>query len=236
MASPPNETSCVVNLTLGTTNEGKDVMKAKLQIIGYELGSLADVTAFLNALDDLYRGISIIDLVADDIKKADESILSPEERLLRAISQDENAPIVDFRREIARRTEQFARISLELTAVRFSSPGFWEVLGSLNPLLQIREWVNDSHERRKDRQYRERNEDNRQRIELEQLQIKVVSDKVRLLREVGVPEDEIRITVRHLLLYPLIDLTNAKLSSKVVDARIIEEAGDKETVVDVVDE
>lgn len=211
-------------------------MKAKLQIIGQELGSLSDVTAFLNALDDLYRGICIIDLVADDIKKADESRLTPEERLLRAIFGDENVSLKDFRHEVARRTGEFARVSLELTAVRFSSPGFWEVLGSLNPLLQIREWIKDSHERRKDHQYRERNEDIRQKLELEQLQVKIVSDKVKLLRELGTPEDDIRNTVRHLLLYPLIDLANAKLSGKVVDARVIEEAGDTESVAGVVDE
>jgi len=45
------------------------------------------------------------------------------------------------------------------------SPGFWEFLGTLNPLEVIRKYLNDRHERRKDREYREGAE--RRRLEIE---------------------------------------------------------------------
>src|SRR5580700_4283093 len=40
---------------------------------------------------------------------------------------------------------------LVLDAVEIASPGFWEFLGSLNPLEVIRKYLSDRHERRKDR-------------------------------------------------------------------------------------
>ncbi len=56
-----------------------------------------------------------------------------------------------------------ARLTLE--RVRIESPGFWEFLASLNPLQQIREYLNDRHHRRQDREFREASE--KQRLELE---------------------------------------------------------------------
>jgi hypothetical protein len=44
---------------------------------------------------------------------------------------------------------------LLLAAARLESPGFWEFLGSLNPLEVLRQYLSDRHERRKDREYRE---------------------------------------------------------------------------------
>tara|TARA_R110002096_G_scaffold163184_1_gene330537 strand:+ start:53 stop:550 length:498 start_codon:yes stop_codon:yes gene_type:complete len=43
---------------------------------------------------------------------------------------------------------------LEIGVVKFESPGFWEFLGALNPLDQIRQFISDRHERSKDIEYR----------------------------------------------------------------------------------
>ncbi len=56
-----------------------------------------------------------------------------------------------------------ARLSLE--RVRIESPGFWEFLASLNPLQQIREYLNDRHRRRQDRDFREASE--KERLDLD---------------------------------------------------------------------
>lgn len=42
---------------------------------------------------------------------------------------------------------------LVIDKVSFNSPGFWEVIGALNPLTQIREYINDRHNRKKDKQF-----------------------------------------------------------------------------------
>jgi len=44
---------------------------------------------------------------------------------------------------------------LFVKSVRIESPGFWEVAASFNPLQQIREYLNDRHKRRQDKEFRE---------------------------------------------------------------------------------
>src|SRR4051794_35010663 len=55
---------------------------------------------------------------------------------------------------------------LRVARVVMRSPGFWEFLGALNPLQQLREYLNDRHERSKDRGYRNDNERERLAVEL----------------------------------------------------------------------
>jgi len=56
---------------------------------------------------------------------------------------------------------------LEIASFSIHSPGFWEVLGGLNPLQQIREYLNDRHKRRQDREFREAAEKKKLEIENE---------------------------------------------------------------------
>ncbi len=88
---------------------------------------------------------------------------------------------------------------LILTRVSIESPGFWEFLASLNPLQQIREYLNDRHRRRQDREYRELSERERLSLENELLEQQIrekentfLSQRVQILRDIGVGNDEIR--------------------------------------------
>ena len=57
------------------------------------------------------------------------------------------------------------------------------MLGSVNPLVQIREYLKERHERRKDRTYREPAEADRLRLENEVLQQTIRAADLRDLRE-----------------------------------------------------
>ena len=88
---------------------------------------------------------------------------------------------------------------LTLESVRIESPGFWEFLASLNPLQQIREYLNDRHHRRQDREFREDSERKRLELENERIQRQVdemnianLREAINILREVGYGDDEIR--------------------------------------------
>jgi hypothetical protein len=88
---------------------------------------------------------------------------------------------------------------LELRRVSIHSPGFWEFLGGLNPLKQLREYLNDRHERRKDQEYRELAEKERLCLENELLQRQILEkentilrDQLSIMREVGLGDAEIR--------------------------------------------
>jgi len=88
---------------------------------------------------------------------------------------------------------------LELRRVSIQSPGFWEFIGGLNPLQQLREFLNDRHERRKDHEYRELAEKERLRLDNELLQRQILEkensilrEQLSIMREVGLGDAEIR--------------------------------------------
>ncbi|ACL23611.1 hypothetical protein [Chloroflexus aggregans] len=102
---------------------------------------------------------------------------------------------------------------LEVKRIQIESPGFWEFVGALNPLQQIREYLNDRHKRRQDREYREQAE--RERLQLENELIRrqiwekensVFRERINILRERGFPNDEIRRLIWAYVSQPLIAL------------------------------
>lgn len=92
---------------------------------------------------------------------------------------------------------------LRLMSVVIQSPGIWEFLGSLNPLETLRKYVNDRHEQRKDREYREPLERERLALRNEKLRTEVILDKVIVLREIGMPEEQIRNFLSEHVIKPL---------------------------------
>ncbi len=88
---------------------------------------------------------------------------------------------------------------LVVTRVQIESPGFWEVLGSLNPLQQIREYLNDRHKRRQDKEFREAAESQKLQLENELIQRQiwekenaVLRGRILVFKEMGYSDQEIR--------------------------------------------
>jgi hypothetical protein len=88
---------------------------------------------------------------------------------------------------------------LFIRSVRIESPGFWEVVASLNPLQQLREYLNDRHKRRQDKEYREAAERDRLILENELIQRhvwekenSVLGERIKLLKDMGLSDQEIR--------------------------------------------
>jgi hypothetical protein len=95
---------------------------------------------------------------------------------------------------------------LTLSAVQLSSPGFWEFLGTLNPLEVIRKYIGDRHERRKDREYRESAETRRLELENLSLETKVIADRVSLAKELGTTNRDLAPLLNELIYRPLTNL------------------------------
>ncbi len=72
---------------------------------------------------------------------------------------------------------------LVVSRVVLSSPGFWEFMGSLNPLEVLRQYLSDRHERRKDDKYRSPAEAERLAIENASRKLGVVRQYLDLQRE-----------------------------------------------------
>jgi len=111
---------------------------------------------------------------------------------------------------------------LLLQRAAFQSPGAWEFLGKLNPLEVLRQYLNDRHEHRKDREYRESEERKRLALENELLKNKVIAERLQLARELGVPETNLTYAANKLLLEPLRQLGTDQDKGVVGTADIIE--------------
>jgi hypothetical protein len=70
---------------------------------------------------------------------------------------------------------------LVVARVELSSPGFWELLGSLSPLEVLRKYLNDRHEHRKDNDYRSPAERRRLDLENERLAIENTMSAIKVV-------------------------------------------------------
>ena len=92
---------------------------------------------------------------------------------------------------------------LFISKVNIQSPGFWEVLGSLNPLQQIREYIKDRHERKKDDKYRSRQEEEIGELEIEERKNRIINQRIETLRGLGYSNTDIRQLVMAMVIEPL---------------------------------
>jgi hypothetical protein len=82
-------------------------------------------------------------------------------------------------------------------------PGFWEFLGSLNPLEVIRQYLSDRHRRRQDREYREREEERQLGLENDLREIELLKERLGVAREYDVPEEALAPLLQELVGRPL---------------------------------
>lgn len=93
--------------------------------------------------------------------------------------------------------------TLKINKVNIQSPGFWEFLGSLNPLQQIREYLNDRHERCKDKKYRSRQEEELGDLSIMEKKNNIINQRIEILKGLGYSETEIRQLVSSMIIEPL---------------------------------
>lgn len=75
-------------------------------------------------------------------------------------------------------TDIYPEDQLEISRISIRSPGWVELLGSLNPLQQIREYLKDRHERKKDVEWRSEAEKVRAHVELDILRFQAERERI----------------------------------------------------------
>jgi hypothetical protein len=192
-------------------------MPPAIRIHSSRLGPATELIEFLTDLNSTYEHLWAFELIVREAKAryAEEGFFfrrprGSSSRILRTIRRPADVVLPD---------EQ-----LQLSRITFSSPGFWEAIGALNPLETLRQFVNDRHERRKDRQYRESLEARRLFLETEQLRVDVVKSQVELLRDLGIPDDRIRAAVVRHVSEPLKALEKHQDSGLIETATLVEAA------------
>jgi NACalpha-BTF3-like transcription factor len=163
-----------------------------LRIEGPRLGQVREIVGLLDDLEHAYNNLYVF-----------ESLVGSIEKDRKPFGYGSSTP--KFSLVPKSRVAGFVLPAdkLKLHRIEFRSPGFWEFLGSLNPLEVLRKWSADRHERRKDVAYRELHEAERMRLENEKLKTEVVQDRIRLFEQAGVPKEKIREALSRYLVEPL---------------------------------
>jgi hypothetical protein len=198
--------------------------QAHLRVYGQAEVEVELLTGYLSDLKHAYESIIVFENVIDGMQRAFRDAPFWGQRL--------DWPLVASRRvlryprrwpptraEIASlvpRSEQ-----LVLAAANLSSPGFWEFLGTLNALEVVRKWLNDRHERRKDREFRETAEKRRLELENFQNETQAIADRIKLAKELGATDYDIAPLLNDLIYNPLSRLERYQDKGVIEDAEII---------------
>lgn len=168
-----------------------------LRIESDRLGTVGDIRAYLEAIEQAYNGLYAFDLIVAQAKARAAEVEPPSWR------SSGRRRRINVRRIRRAEAVVLPQDRLQLRAVLFQSPGSWDFLGALNPLETLRKYLQDRHERRKDRTYRERLEAERMSLDNQKLKTEVVRQQIELLRSVGVPEEKIREALSAHVVLPL---------------------------------
>ena len=188
----------------------------RLRVNTEKLGDIRDIIRYLQDLEKAYNHLYAFDFIISDAKRRHKKLnesqyssrgTSKPVRTIPSIRKPEEVVLPDDR--------------IQLTSIVIKSPGFWEFLGNINPLEVLRKYLCDRHERKKDDSYRNQQEKERGELENEKLRTQVVQDKVKILKELGVPEEKIRKVVFEHVIRPLGELDAIQDKGLVVDAEII---------------
>ncbi|RWK64309.1 hypothetical protein [Mesorhizobium sp.] len=184
-----------------------DYEVAILRIKGYGDEPVENVAAFLLALDQAYAGLVQYHFLLD-------RLYSRGRRLRRY------EPRADFDSFQSGQTASWSPnvlppgFRLILKGVRLQSPGFWDFFGKLNPLEVLRNAINDAHERRKDRKYRESAEERRMRLENMIKENEAIGGRIAILRDLGMTDEEmaqVRTILIHQPMEKLLEHQNSRL-------------------------
>jgi hypothetical protein len=147
---------------------------------GIELGVFADA---LDALDGAYAAMLAYYVTMQAIGAAAERSLNEGG----AISA-QGATLASF--PISWQTLP-ASERLFLSGAQIGSPGFLEFLGSLNPLEQLRRYLNERWERTKDREYRNAEENRRLVLENDRVELDNLAQFVEVARAAGATDEDL---------------------------------------------
>jgi hypothetical protein len=195
----------------------------RLRIHGQGGVDIQLVTSYLSDLKLAYDSLLAFETIMDDLG-------SREHRPRGFVLFDDSFRLLPFRsggnwlpssNEVANFVPSSER--LILSSVRLESPGFWEFIGSLNPLEVIRKSLNDRHERRKDRQYKEAAERRRLTLENALLETKVLSQRIRIAKNLGATDRDLAPLLNQLVFQPLRTVGRHQSEGLIDNAEIVEQ-------------
>ena len=203
--------------------------QGRIRIHGYGEVEVALIEEYLADVKHAYDSLLVFESVMDGFKRVSRDFPFPlypaglmygwplgPRRAVRYVR--DWPPTADEVSSLVPHSEQ-----LVLSAAQLSSPGFWEFLGKLNPLEVMRQYLNDRHERRKDREYRESAEERRLRLEDLKLKNEVIAGRVKIAKELGATDRDLAPLLNELVNKPLLGLDRHQDKDVIENAEIVDE-------------
>ena len=187
---------------------------------------ISDVRKFLTEIEDAYNRVLVLLKLLDDLPRLERVPGVPffhplmEYGPLAIVGGKEGKPVHFTKSSVASLVGRSE--SLILSSVRLESPGHWSLLGASDALEVIRKYLNDRHERKKDQRYREATDEDRRRLENELLQTTVLSEKVKVAKELGATEEDLAPLLGQLLYDPLDELAVFQDRGLIMDVKMQE--------------
>jgi hypothetical protein len=166
------------------------VEKAVLHIEGEGGLPVSEVRQFLSVIEHAYNSLLIFEAAtepASTSRTGGVPIWTPESKF--SLEQSTTLVLPSDR--------------LVLQRVELASPGFWEFMGALNPMEVMRKYLQDRHERQKDRAYRAALEAEKLRVQILLEETEVIGKRLKIAKEVGAPEHIMASLLNELVYRPL---------------------------------
>ena len=139
---------------------------------------IKSIAKFLNAVDRIHRRFQSLDILFILLK---QGYALPQEPF--------NSPTALGR--MIRRIEEGLELPI-LKSVAIHSPGTWEIIGSLSPFNFIKDMLEQFHEHKKDKCYRNDAEKISLWLDNEYKRNEIIKQRIEILKSSGVSEEEIR--------------------------------------------
>jgi hypothetical protein len=202
--------------------------KRRILVVESEGGiRLTDVRKFLAEIEDAYNRVLLLLTLLDGLPRLERKpgvpiFRSPllEYSPLAILAGSEGKPVHFTKSSVASLIGRSQ--SLILSSVRLESPGNWKLLGVSDSLEVLRKYLNDRHERRKDKQYRLATDEEKRLLENELLRTKVLSEKVKVAKELGANEEDLSPLLGQLLFDPLDELATFQDRGLIADVKVVD--------------
>jgi hypothetical protein len=188
---------------------------------------LLDVRKFLGQIEDTYNRVLLLLTLLDAMPRlgrSQGSLFFPLAEMTLAargaIAARGEGRLVHFTKSSVASVVGKSQL-LILRSVRLESPGSWKLLGVSDSFEVLRKYLNDRHERRKDKKYREATDEEKRHLENELLRTRVLSERIKTAKELGATEEDLAPLLGQLLYDPLDELAVFQDRGLIEDVKIV---------------
>lgn len=159
-----------------------------LRILTDRAGSVTEITNYLQDLEKAYNSLYAFDKFLDALNSGSKD----RQRFF-------GFPLTPNFKLDTSRDFILPENRLTITKVVIQSPGFWEIMGTFNPLQQLKEYLKDRYESRKGKEWHEQTEMGKAILEDQLIQRQLyesenrpVRVRIEIFRAIGFSNEEIR--------------------------------------------